>query len=259
LVTQNLAIFIRMHRYFLHQVLLLLFLLGSSTAFANQVFPFFVSKEGVSLYDYYDEGDTLSQKKELESYLDFILQNIERREDNLQILIFPNVADSKEYGFCASYSSLEKGDTVFVSEGRKDEVKIYYNDYYPYQAVRTVYGNNIPSGLIIRFPPLYDSTIDNHDRILSIINFAIRNIETIKAEQKYLHVRGFNKHDTTSILTYDTAKLNAVKTENYGFVKGKDYSNKTRNMVLAVLVGLSIISIAFIAIRSRKRANALNR
>ncbi|MES2775044.1 MAG: hypothetical protein V4722_12725 [Bacteroidota bacterium] len=243
----------------LFKFLLPLFVFGPITLFANTSCFHFVSKGGVTFYDYFDCRDTLAGKQELESFLDFILQHIERKDDNLQILIFRGFCYCDADAVGASYSNFEIGDTVFGFERQyENKTDTTFSNYYPYDVVSTVYGDKIPSGLIIRFVFPYHSTKDDrgHDRILSIVNFAIRNIETIKDEQKYLRVRGYVTGETISILTYDTAKLNAIKTENYGFVKGKDYSNKTRNLALTILAGMALISTAFFIAGSKKKANA---
>lgn len=98
----------------------------------------------------------------------------------------------------------------------------------------------------------FDSTY--YDRILSITNYALRNISLIAKQQEYIRIQSNYFGMNISLLTFDTSKLNSIKTKNYGFHYDETFLNQYKFQIIGVVAFLSFLLILYLRRQKKHQA-----
>ena len=224
---------------------------------ANQNKSYATSREGVTIFS---EGgwDSAAMQALLNSDLDFILENISKPPELKIFIVFGAYGIHTSYRrkypqffFSVAYDSLSNTDTIYdpLHNGVpydltfRPEVYKYPNSMYPGNwRPASVYLQNA-QGLKIYYENIWDTT-NYYNRLLSIVEYAIANIEEIKKGQRRICLPGDVKETEISILTYDTSKLNAIPIKDWGFTidpKMRHYKNKMLPFIYVSIAGLLVI------------------
>lgn len=224
------------------------------------------SKDGLTIISVGSFEDTLAQQRLLDNYLKYLTQKVYRKDKDLKMLFLlgPYGIHTPKRNFIGvSYNTFSAGDTVFIDNQFLEKYKEIYrlpisqnwlfNEMYPYEIISSIFSSsNNEKGLIIRFYGEFDSTKNYYDRILSIANYAISNIERIKEKQQYVRLPYHMKGMTISVLTFDTSKLSAIPIESLGYnPQSLAYNYNGRKLVILIVVASIGLLIAILLIRRR--------
>ena len=247
-----------------HFAFVILSIFISLNSYSNQSCDYIATKQGVTIISIGSCYDSAQQQKELNSYLDFLLEKLNNKGKDLQMLIllghFGVHRPLKDF-ISVAYDTLSKTDTVFIDDSElKNYSDIYHlsngknwilNYMYPSEIVDSIYNSKKATGIKIRFYGEFDTTQNYYDRISSIVEYAITNSNEIEKQQEYTKMPYEFKGQKISVLTFDTSKLNSIKAKHFGFLEEKRITaNNKSYIIIAVLVAL-LLSVAFIMTRRK--------
>lgn len=243
--------------------IIILAIVISINSYSNQSCGYIATKQGITIISLGSCYDSAEQQRRLNSYLDFVIENLNDKNKDLQVLIllghFGVHRPQKDF-ISVAYDTLSKTDTVFIDDSELKAYKDIYhlaegenwflNYMFPSEIVDSIYNSKKVAGIKIRFYGEFDTTQNYYDKILSITQFAIRNSNQIKEQQAYIKMPYDQKGQKIAVLTFDTTKLNSIKAEHFGFQEDENITNNAKSYILIVIAGALFI---LVLSRLRKR------
>lgn len=247
--------------------LFIVFIFLSLLSYSYEVREYVASKQGVTIFTTGPWSDTIAYQRSLDRYLDFLLKKIDRKNNALKIYINLSNYDigraksnpHREFIF-VSYDTILKCDTVFFIPSEAENYQAIYKlpasqnwvlSYPPdgIKGIKGIYANSV--GLKIIYLG-FDSTY--YDRILSITNYALRNLSLIAKQQEYIRIQSNYFGMNISLLTFDTSKLNSIKTKNYDFHYDETFLNQYKFQIIGVVAFLSFLLILYLRRQKKHQA-----
>ncbi|MDF2191689.1 hypothetical protein [Paraflavitalea sp. CAU 1676] len=200
--------------------------------FSNQSRYYISSRQGITIISTGSVDDSTAKQKTQDQLLNFVIKNFEHKAPGLPVLIllgpFGIHVPKKDFATIA-YKEFGKDDTVYIA---KDVLQGYRDMYHlekdqnwtlhemvPYEVVDSIYKGTVDvKGLVIRVYGTFATADDYHNKILSLTEYAIDNLEEIKNQQRYELLPYHMSGTTISVLTIDRVRLKGVKIKQFGFV-----------------------------------------
>ncbi len=223
---------------------------------ANTGWLYYSTKQGVTMITIGSPYDTATEQKALNTFLDFFLEKVERKNVHLKILIllgrFGVYTPGRNF-ISVAVDTLARRDSIYIDSSKIERYKEFmFGGDYPDMITDSIYSKSINEvGLKIRYYGEFDSTTNYFDRLLSISNYALSNIEVIQKEQQFLRMPYSTRDMQISILSYDTAQLNAVKIEKYGFDQIPDRPVRNIFKITIILASVLVVMFGFFGIWSK--------
>jgi hypothetical protein len=216
-------------------LLLVVMITFSNVVKANTTMDYLVTKQGITIICG-GSFDTTESRELLENFLDFLISKLHLQDDHPKIFIqtlylgFGRMKrDMRKEFIFVSYDTILKKDTVFIDDSFFRNSSKYkremfnlpetqnwmYNNDSPYN-IDTIYSNT-DVGIKIKYLE-YDPSVAFFDRIICLVDFALKNAKQIKKSQTYYRVPYFmSPGANVSVLSFDTSFLKNLKTKFYGF------------------------------------------
>jgi len=219
---------------------------------ANSSHQYISTTKGITIIYTGGANDTTAQQKELDEFLQFIVQKVYPQDSDLKILLLLGAfgIHRPEKDFIGiSYENFCKADTIFIDKNSIGNYKSLYNlsnnknwilnEMYPINVIKLLYNcSENPIGLKIRFYGESDSTKNYYTKILSLLDYALKNKNKVKMEQQVIKMNYILAGMTISILTFDTTKLNAINSNNVHY--------KESNSLMSNFIFTTIFALVFI-------------
>lgn len=218
-----------------------LMILSSLHLYANEIWECTRSFHHVTIIANAGYEDTLGTQKRIDAFLRTIDSKLNLTKLPFKILILvepgglkPFKANNKSFS-CIAYDTIRPVDLSISHPDQYDTVGgVPIPDTVDYGVTNEKGLNEL--GLKIIYSEAYSDTLNQFDRIYTLVKYGVENIEAIKRTQKNLYFPSYGSH-VVSIKTIDTALINKIPTikleDNSGYLP---FKRKTPFIAIVLIV-----------------------
>lgn len=260
---------------------LLFILIFNNYVYANTVEQYIKTKNGITLFALYSKG-SIEELKIQDAFLDRLIEKLKRPDKSIQIYLLTDqfrlfALGRKEWFASIAYDTLRSPDPMFLED------YFYYRMGQDYREYITKYSRppsnkyqiDLPEPLdlgatyntrqpLLGLKIIYDygetDSVTGWNRLYTLVQYAIDNIDAIKSQQKRIalqypvtYMGETDYSPTVSLMTIDTNEIKNIPLLSFGFDHKKIIGNNNHNKFF--LIGSICLVVLIIAFFLKKRNN----